>query len=1103
MSGCEPEEWWRKSQGVKEKLREAVNKNDTSEVERIIQHYVKWGHDEIWKELCEVALKNRCLPIVELLLSSEKNSISFVDFKSNTQLIKAAIKSDFIDGVKYLQSKGIPLYFAHSMSRYNLSALTECVINNSVEVLKYLLELKYLDKNPDKEETLLMTCCHELKIESLKILLKSELINTINQQSVNCQCSALHFCMGGRHHVCGREQRRVLECVKLLMEAGADVNLQDINGTTPIQMAAELGMVTTVIYLAERGVNLDLENKQGNLLHSLADSRERADSYDECIQLLITKGVDINKLNSSNETPLYLAACRVNEEMVKSLINSHCNVNIKVGGNKESVLLASIRPEHTTIAEILIQAGCDVNTADKNGVTPLMKCVEAGNNVLIKQLIEQGGLVNAKDKKRRFVLDYLFRSYHHQSTSADIVRIIIEAGADINKCSNLLCKAIKRRDYKTASLLIEHGIDVNTVDKNGDNPLALASGKGKLELVKLLISKDCDINHQNREGQTALHKAIEVSIFYTSIQDNDQQTPLSIAVGYRNMSITEVLLTAGADIDHCDESRQTPLMIAVKNHDTDIANVLLKAGAVLKPRDELGRNAMYLAAFYNNPLVLDVLLEYSNVRSEAESIVNATDMTGKTPFMVAAEKGYKTMVEKLLMAGCNINLQDHGGKTALMCAVDNDDVTVLSLLLQNGADYNICDNNGKTALMVAVEKQKDGHCKEWIKYGASVNHVDNNGNTALLIAVKDSNRGIVNSLLKAGADVNLSDNNGQTALVTATVNGSNWGIVNSLLKAGADVNLSDNNGQTALVTATESYNRSILKCLLKAGADVNQSNNHGTTALMAAARTCNRSILECLLNAGADVNKTDTDGRSAIHYIMVGSRGSGRKWINCLKLLLINKCHVSLDTPGEDGKTLFQWLLKKNKEDLIWYLVTENCSLKDLNLPKVKYKFQFPDMLMLSKILFGSGAPKREINVIILIHFFSTGLSEDERYELLNFFKSRTLQSRCRREIRNCIGPGISSKITQVGLPQCLQDYVVMKDLIPEEYFTLLINDEDDLYDSDESSDESSSDNDESNDEPDYYSDNDESNDEPDYYSDNDDSSFDPDYYSNNYYSSD
>ncbi|XP_055954807.1 fibronectin type 3 and ankyrin repeat domains 1 protein-like [Patella vulgata] len=126
-------------------------------------------------------------------------------------------------------------------------------------------------------------------------------------------------------------------------------------------------------------------------------------------QLLISKGFDINKLNSSNETPLYLAVCKRNKEMVKSLINSNCDVNIKEGTVSKSILSVAIQIAETTIAKMLIKAGCDVNSTDKNGVTPLMECVTNDNQSITEVLLKAGANVNHCDKSRQTPL---MNAYH-------------------------------------------------------------------------------------------------------------------------------------------------------------------------------------------------------------------------------------------------------------------------------------------------------------------------------------------------------------------------------------------------------------------------------------------------------------------------------------------------------------------------------------------------------------------------------------------------------------------------------------------------------------------------------------------------------------------
>lgn len=66
-----------------------------------------------------------------------------------------------------------------------------------------------------------------------------------------------------------------------------------------------------------------------------------------------------------------------------------------------------------------------------------------------------------------------------------------------------LMKAILGRDVTVVKALIEGGVDVNALTKNGDIPLFLATLYGPLEIVKLLVEANADVQYTH-EGRSAL-----------------------------------------------------------------------------------------------------------------------------------------------------------------------------------------------------------------------------------------------------------------------------------------------------------------------------------------------------------------------------------------------------------------------------------------------------------------------------------------------------------------------------------------------------------------------------------------------------------------------
>lgn len=198
------------------------------------------------------------------------------------------------------------------------------------------------------------------------------------------------FEQGANPHVPGHKKqplhiaarREDLQTARLLIEAGADANVRDKNGKTPLHKAASFPHKDAremIHLLIEAGGNIHAKNYAGESpLHRTAAKGYTLDA----LYALIDAGADVNAQDALGRTPLHRAASRDHYTMIHYLIIAGAHVDIKDHDGKRPLHDAASSSSFES-AKILITAGADINSMDKNSLKPVDHIPEVRTNSLM------------------------------------------------------------------------------------------------------------------------------------------------------------------------------------------------------------------------------------------------------------------------------------------------------------------------------------------------------------------------------------------------------------------------------------------------------------------------------------------------------------------------------------------------------------------------------------------------------------------------------------------------------------------------------------------------------------------------------------------------
>ena len=453
------------------------------------------------------------------------------------------------------------------------------------------------------------------------------------------------------------------------------------------------------------------------------------------------------------------------------------------------------------------------NKKSKSSVDSTQDFVEAGGRHDIEALnksLANGENINKRDELGNTALQEAIRSQDTRITA-----FLLDSGADPN-ITNLygespLMHAVKVKDITLVRMLLTHGADAKLRDKSNRTAFNLAQATGQ-ENIALLLTGSPGGAEQETARRPENIQAIIVKKQQESIQIDAQWPPLIMAAWRGRLDIIRSLVSGGADVNAFAGDGYNALGRAVLRGDPEIVDFLLAHGA--KP--EMFRNEemspLFLAAQSGqNDILKKILSKYALTDQSRRIFMKALDKS--------IETGHGDCTLTLINSGLSLRLVDKGGLTDfLLSASRSGAVELAGLALQKGAGINAADSSGTTALMMAAGA---GHTKLvdfLLEKNADKNLQDAKGQTALLYAIRAKQPDTAKQLILNGADVSLYDDGGNTALILASGTGLAE-LIEPLTARGADTNLLNKEGESALVQAIRSKQTAVIPQLLDHGAN--------------------------------------------------------------------------------------------------------------------------------------------------------------------------------------------------------------------------------------------------------------------------------------------
>ena len=470
-----------------------------------------------------------------------------------------------------------------------------------------------------------------------------------------------------------------LRIAEMLIAQGADVNAIDDMGRTVLMWASEEDSedsMELVKLLLEKGADSNVQFTDGTTaVFNAVRNRNQ-----ELLELFIQHGANVNLGPDTGATLLGMVAFLGDVKILETLLKAGANPEPSIGG--VTALQLAIDKGHNDVIAVLKKYGAvdpreqdraeeEAKEWDDYVTKELFEAIEAGNLVRVTDALAAGTPLTTFDLKGDTPLLTAV-----ESGDEHMVQLLLDHGSDPNAKNSrngetALMRAMEKKYLHLASLLLGFGANIDDTNNGGETAIMNMADKDDFEGAKFLVDQGCNIN----AGDSV-----------------SKQTAATRAFRHKKQELFDFLVQKGGRID-------SRIMVNVaQKGTTKLVKKLLAAGC------DVSDDAVLAASQAGQAHIVKMLIAHGASPNATGGPVNGTALiVDYAALIIAAREGHLGVVKELIKGGAAVNALGHNDTTALIEAAKRGNFQIVKFLVNKGANASAQDGKGRTALDYAKQ----------------------------------------------------------------------------------------------------------------------------------------------------------------------------------------------------------------------------------------------------------------------------------------------------------------------------------------------------------------------------------------------------------------